>query len=511
MSLPALGISIGSAYSCVAVAQGSRVDIVSNSLGSRTTPSYVCFADSERTVGEAAKGKVLRHPAVTFHSVIRLIGRKFAEVAGQRFSFRVVEGPDGEAALELPPRADAEDAEPTIISPTEVLAALLEDLKSTADDFAGTPIQDAVIAVPLAFTDHQCEYIKAAARKAGITVLRLVRDPIAVAMAYQLDVPRKVLEYALVFDCGATQTSATVICLSPDGLLEVVGSASEAVGGDEFDRNLMNHFQAEFQRKTRLDISDNKKSRARLCAACENAKRILSSSPNANCEVDSLYEGADFASTITRVRFEQANSAVFARLVELVDSALGQAKITRDAVAHVLLAGGGCRIPKLQNTVIDLFPAVSAANVAALQAISKTSGPDETIAAGAALQANLQKQGPPPAWHIHPEVQISVIPTALGIILPSGFIPIIPAGTSIPCERQQQFGVAESQAVYLQVGHRADGSGVVETIGEVALEGIKGPAVQGTFTIDEKGSIKVELRDVAEPSNHHCCVIEPSE
>ncbi|GBG00638.1 heat shock protein 70, partial [Raphidocelis subcapitata] len=307
---PAIGIDLGTTYSCVGVWQNDRVEIIANDQGNRTTPSYVAFTDTERLIGDAAKNQVAMNPTNTVFDAKRLIGRKFSEAAVQEdirhFSFTVKSGPGDKPMIEVQYKGEAKT-----FSPEEISSMVLIKMKETAQAFLGAdrPVKQAVVTVPAYFNDSQRQATKDAGVIAGLEVLRIINEPTAAAIAYGLD--KKASggstgeHNVLIFDLGGGTFDVSLLSID-DGIFEVKSTAGDThLGGEDFDNRLVNHFVQEFKRKNKKDISDNPRALRRLRTACERAKRTLSSSAQTSIELDSLYEGIDFYSSITRARFEE--------------------------------------------------------------------------------------------------------------------------------------------------------------------------------------------------------------
>uniref|UniRef100_A0A8W8MSB4 Heat shock cognate 71 kDa protein n=1 Tax=Magallana gigas TaxID=29159 RepID=A0A8W8MSB4_MAGGI len=313
MSKPAqqaIGIDLGTTYSCVGVFQHGKVEIIANDQGNRTTPSYVAFTDTERLVGDAAKNQVAMNPNNTIFDAKRLIGRKFNDASVQsdmkHWPFTVIN-----QASKPMIKVEYKGEEKTF-SAEEVSSMVLNKMKETAEAYLGKTINNAVVTVPAYFNDSQRQATKDAGTISGLNVLRIINEPTAAAIAYGLD--KKVGNQSqgernvLIFDLGGGTFDVSILTIE-DGIFEVKSTSGDThLGGEDFDNRMVNHFIQEFKRKHKKDISENKRAVRRLRTACERAKRTLSSSSQASIEIDSLFEGIDFYTSITRARFEELNA-----------------------------------------------------------------------------------------------------------------------------------------------------------------------------------------------------------
>ncbi|KAK2194444.1 bifunctional Heat shock protein 70 [Babesia duncani] len=496
---PIIGIDLGTTYSCVGIYKNGRVEIIANEMGNRITPSYVSFVEGTQKVGEAAKSEATINTESTVFDVKRLIGRKFTDRDVQEdmklLPYKIIN-------KSTRPYISLHDGkEQRTFAPEEISAMVLKKMKQVAESYLGKEVKKAIITVPAYFNDSQRQSTKDAGAIAGLDVVRIINEPTAAAIAYGLD-KANAESNILVYDLGGGTFDVSVLTLD-SGVFEVIATGGDThLGGEDFDRRVMDHFIDIFKKKHKVNIRDNKQSLQKLRKEVEAAKRTLSSTTEVLVEVENLINGIDFSEKLTRAKFESLNAELFEKTLATVKKVVEDADIPIRDINQVVLVGGSTRIPRIREMIKEYFGKEPDYGI----------NPDEAVAFGAAMQGGILS-----GESSDNLLLLDVCPLSLGIeTLGEVMSVIIPRNTMIPAHKSQVFSTSvDNQPMVTIKVYQGERKLTKDNVilGKFDLSGIppapRGvPQIEVTFDIDTNGILSVSAEEKGS-GNKHNIVITP--
>jgi L1 cell adhesion molecule like protein len=483
-----LGIDLGTTNSCVSVYINGKCEVIANDQGERTTPSWVAFTPEEKLVGLAAKSQVIMNPENTIFDAKRFMGKRFSDKDIQNdlkhLTCKTSTDDKDQIFFEIEHKGETKK-----LTPIEVSSLILMKMKEIGESYVGETINDAVITVPAYFNDQQRQATKDAGIIAGLNVLRIINEPTASSIAYGIDNKSEDEKVVLVFDLGGGTFDVTLLIIQ-EGIFEVKATAGDThLGGEDFDQRIVAWLKEEFRKKHKKSLDGQVKCTRRLQTAAERAKRVLSTSATTTIEIESLYEGIDFQTTLTRARFEDLCSDLFRSTLDPVRRVLEDSKIGKDKVDEIVLVGGSTRIPKIQELLSTFFNG---------KELCKKLNPDECVAIGAGIQGAILSGTK--NEELNSILLVDVTPLSLGIETSGNLMTkLIPRGTTIPTSKTEIFSTfADNQpgaTIKVLEGERTL-SKDNNVLGEFQLEGIpparRGiPQIKVSYDIDSNGILNV--------------------